>query len=249
MGANSNPPANQEGANGGGPSPVQGGGGPTANPINGTAATGGREGANLATLQALKHNPGLSSGWSAEEQAILDEGLSKYMSEIPPIRYAKIATQLQGKTVRDVALRCKWMNKKDSGKRRKDDHNLRKSKDKKERVSDSSAKPSPHLAARSTVPPYPPPMLPVDNDDDISYKEIGGRTGQLLENNDQIFKKISGNLSSLQIQENIALLYQARANLFAILNDMNDTPAVMNQMPPLPVKINEELASSILSRT
>ncbi|ONK57862.1 uncharacterized protein A4U43_C09F4970 [Asparagus officinalis] len=154
--------------------------------------------------------------------------------------------QLQGKTVRDVALRGKWISKRESGKRRKEDHNLRKSKDKKERVTDSSAKPSSNLAARPNVPPYSLPMLPFDNDDDISYKDIGGRTGQLLENNDQLFKKVSVNLTSLQVQENIALLCQARNNLFAIFNDMNDMPEVMKQMPPFPVKINEELAASIL---
>jgi hypothetical protein len=39
--------------------------------------------------------------------------------------------KMKDKTVRDVALRCRWMTKKENGKRRKEDHSSRKSKDKK----------------------------------------------------------------------------------------------------------------------
>ncbi|CAN0858010.1 hypothetical protein LINGRAHAP2_LOCUS7037 [Linum grandiflorum] len=55
----------------------------------------------------------------------------RYASESNIIRYAKIAMQLQSKTVRDVALRCRWMTKKEFSKRRKEDNLSRKSKDKK----------------------------------------------------------------------------------------------------------------------
>ncbi|RRT46355.1 hypothetical protein BHE74_00033761 [Ensete ventricosum] len=56
----------------------------------------------------------------------------RHASESSLIRYAKIAMLLPNKTVRDVALRCRWMTKKESGKRRKEDHNLsKKCKDKK----------------------------------------------------------------------------------------------------------------------
>ncbi|XP_021906968.1 uncharacterized protein LOC110821428 isoform X2 [Carica papaya] len=61
------------------------------------------------TAAAMKHNPGISMDWTFEEQAILEEGLTKYSSEPSVIRYAKIALQLQNKTVRDVALRSRWM--------------------------------------------------------------------------------------------------------------------------------------------
>ncbi|XP_004486880.1 uncharacterized protein [Cicer arietinum] len=197
----------------------------------------------------MKHNPGISLDWTPEEQATLENGLSKYATESNIVRYAKIALQLQNKTVRDVALRVRWMNKKENSKRRKDDHNLsRKSKDKKERVSDPAAKSS-HFAARPNVPPYAPPMITMDNDDGISYAAIGGPTGELLEQNAQALSQISANLSSLQIQENINLLCQTRDNILRIMNELNDSPEVMKQMPPLPVKMNEELANSILPRT
>ncbi|XP_028205172.1 uncharacterized protein LOC114388724 isoform X2 [Glycine soja] len=148
---------------------------------------------------AMKHNPGISLDWTAEEQAILEDGLSKYASESNIVRYAKIALQLQHKTVRDVALRVRWMNKKENSKRRKDDHNLtRKSKDKKERVSDPAVKSS-NFTARSNVSPYAPPMITMDNDDGISYTAIGGPTGDLLEQNAQALNQISTNLSAFQM--------------------------------------------------
>uniref|UniRef100_A0A803Q214 Uncharacterized protein n=1 Tax=Cannabis sativa TaxID=3483 RepID=A0A803Q214_CANSA len=141
-----------------------------------------------------------------------------YASESTIIRYAKIAMLLQNKTVRDVALRVRWMNKKEHSKRRKEEHNLsRKNKDKKERVADPSAKSS-HYTARSNVPPYAPPMIPVDNDDGIPFKAIGGATGEILEQTSQVLNQISANIANFQ-------------------------------MPPLPVKLNEELANTILPRT
>ncbi|CAN1247984.1 hypothetical protein LINPERPRIM_LOCUS6568 [Linum perenne] len=147
---------------------------------------------------ALKHNPGISNDWTAEEQSILEDGLSKYASESNIIRYAKIAMQLQSKTVRDVALRCRWMTKKEFSKRRKEDNLSRKSKDKKQ--------------------------------------------------NAQALGQISSNLSTMQIQENINLLFRTRDNILKIMNNLNDVPEVMKQMPPLPVKLNEELANAILPR-
>ncbi|KAI4324337.1 hypothetical protein L6164_023884 [Bauhinia variegata] len=215
-----------------------------ANSNNGNSAPES-SGAGLA----MKHNPGISLDWTAEEQAILEDGLSKFGSESNIIRYAKIALQLQNKTVRDVALRVRWMTKKENSKRRKDEHNLtRRSKDKKERVSDPSAKSS-HFAARPNVPSYPPPMLTMDNDDGISFKAIGGPTGELLEQNAQALNQISANLSAFQIQENINLLCQTRDNILKIMNELNDQPEVMKQMPPIPAKLNEELANSILPKT
>ncbi|KAJ4963483.1 hypothetical protein NE237_023422 [Protea cynaroides] len=244
MAASANPSGNQEGSNGTSSyNGVTSGG----NPSNGNSGAA-VESSGLA--HTLKHNPGLSTEWTAEEQSILDEGLAKYASESNIVRYAKIAMQLQDKTVRDVALRLKWMKKKESSKRRKEDHNLiRKNKDKKEKVTDTSARTPSHLGARPNVPPYALPMIPVDNDDGISYEAIGGATGQMLEQNALAFNQISANLAAYQMRENIHLFCQARDNICTILNDLNDMPGVMNQMPPLPVKVNEELANSILPQT
>ncbi|XP_040370930.1 uncharacterized protein LOC112189033 isoform X1 [Rosa chinensis] len=188
--------------------------------FNGTNPTNGNSTpVSAPETMAMKHNPGISMDWTAEEQAILDDGLANYATEANIIRYAKIAMQLQNKTVRDVALRCRWMTKKENSKRRKEEHNLaRKSKDKKERVVDTSAKPS-HFTNRPSVAPYTPPIISMDNDDGISYKAIGGVTGELLEQNAQALNQISTNLQAFQIQENINLFCQARDNILKIMND------------------------------
>ncbi|CAN0858012.1 hypothetical protein LINGRAHAP2_LOCUS7037 [Linum grandiflorum] len=221
-----------------------------------TATNSNGNGTNLANGKpersnsgaVLKHNPGISNDWTPEEQSILEDGLSKYASESNIIRYAKIAMQLQSKTVRDVALRCRWMTKKEFSKRRKEDNLSRKSKDKKEKLTDASTKPS-SFVARPNGPAYANTVVPIDYDDGISCKAIGGLTGDLLEQNAQALSQITSNLSTMQIQENINLLFRTRDNILKIMNNLNDVPEVMKQMPPLPVKLNEELANAILPRT
>lgn len=230
---------------------------PPAGNNSGQEATGNGNGATTNSLSvpensvvgptqaALRHNPGLSVDWTPDEQSLLEELLAKYATESNISRYAKIAMQLKEKTVRDVALRCRWMSKKEIGKRRKDDHNSRKNKDKKEKVTDSMPKSS-HVANRANGPPYAQSVMSMDCDDGITYKAIGGPTGQLLEQNAQALDQISANFAIFKIQENINLFTQARNNILTILNDLNDMPEIMKQMPPLPVKLNDELASLIL---
>nr|VDC92894.1 unnamed protein product [Brassica oleracea] len=256
MAASANPPGNnQEGssaaqkvspaANGAAVNSVDNGGNTTVD--------------NSETISALRHNPGISVDWTHEEQSLLEDLLAKYASEPTIVRYAKIAMKMKDKTVRDVALRCRWMTKKENGKRRKEDHSSRKSKDKKEKTTDSSAKSSSHMNVHPNGPSYAPPMMPLDTDDGISYKAIGGVSGDLLEQNAQMFNQVSTNFSAFQvnatshfspcrIHENVNILCKARDNILSILNDLNDMPEVMKQMPPLPVKVNEELANSILPR-
>lgn len=199
------------------------------------------------TALAMKHNPGIALDWTPQEQTILEDGLSLFTSEPNLTRYAKIAQNLNNKTVRDVALRVRWMNKKENCKRRKDE-NPRKNKDKKEKVSDPSVRPS-HFTTRPSVSPYAPAVMMMDNDDDISHKAIGGPIGELLEQNSLALDKISTNLAALQFQDNINLFSQTRDNIIKILNDMNDMAEVMKEMPPLPFKINETIFNSILPQT
>ncbi|CAI5457838.1 unnamed protein product [Closterium sp. Yama58-4] len=69
----------------------------------------------------LLHFPYLSEAWTAEEQRLLDQGLARFPADqFPPAqRYLKIAATLPEKTARDVALRCKWLQRKEAGKRRR----------------------------------------------------------------------------------------------------------------------------------
>ncbi|XP_073048725.1 uncharacterized protein [Primulina eburnea] len=191
-------------------------------------------------VPTFQHQQTISMEWTPEEQTMLEEGLAKYASESNIIRYAKIAQQLKNKTVRDVALRCRWMTKKEITKRRKDDFNVRKSKERKEKVVDSSAKPS-RFAIQSGF-SHASGMASDSYDDGISYNDVTGVTRRLIEQNSWAFKQISSNLASHQIDENIGLLNQARENIYKILNNMGQT---MKKMPPLP-KVNEDLASTIL---
>ncbi|XP_022771606.1 uncharacterized protein LOC111314471 isoform X1 [Durio zibethinus] len=223
-------------------------------PTNGVSVNSNNSGGNTCAAavsadsqSALRHNPGISVDWTPYEQSILEDLLAKYASDSTIVRYAKIAMQLKDKTVRDVALRCRWMTKKENGKRRKEDHNSsRKNKDRREKGTDSSAKSTSHLTTRPNGPSYALPMIPTDNDDGIPCKAIAGVTGELLEQNAQMFDQISANFSAFQIHDNINLLCKTRDNILTMLNDLNDMPEVMKQMPPLPVKVNEELANSIL---
>ncbi|KAL9671622.1 hypothetical protein QQ045_009192 [Rhodiola kirilowii] len=140
------------------------------------------------------------------------------------------------------------MTKKENGKRRKEDHSTaRRNKEKKEKGADSSARQTTH-AARPSGPMYVPSLIPMDSEDGISFKAIGGVTGQLLEQNAQVFSQISSNLAAFQLHDNINLLCQTRDNILNILNNSNDLPDIMKQMPPLTEKINEDLANSILPR-
>ncbi|TYJ27328.1 hypothetical protein E1A91_A07G178700v1 [Gossypium mustelinum] len=174
-------------------------------PANGVSVNSNSSGGNTSaavsadTKSALRHNPGISVDWTSDEQSMLEDLLAKYASDSTIVRYAKIAMQLKDKTVRDVALRCRWMTKKENGKRRKDDHNTaRKNKDRREKGTDSSAKSTSHLPTRPNGPSYAPPVIPMDNDDGIPYKAIGGVTGDLLEQTAQMFNQISANFSSFQ---------------------------------------------------
>ncbi|KAL6567918.1 hypothetical protein OROGR_001586 [Orobanche gracilis] len=100
-------------------SPTSGG---TPNDIDGILSN------NSVLDSGLKHDTGLAVEWSVDEQYKLEQGLAKYANE--PIicvfpasicryanepnimRYIKIAASLQDKTVRDVALRCRWITRK-----------------------------------------------------------------------------------------------------------------------------------------
>lgn len=192
----------------------------------------------------MKHDPGIAVEWTADEQAILEEGLQRYASEPSIGRYAKIAVHLPNKTVRDVALRSRWMNKKEFSKRRKEEHNVtKKSRDKKERIPDSSAKPTP-FAPHTNLPPYASTMFSLDFD-----HAIGGAAGELLQQNARALDQISANFASLKLEDNINLFCQIRSNILKIMNNLNETPDFTRQMPQLPEKLNEELANSILPPT
>ncbi|XP_039133034.1 uncharacterized protein LOC120270088 isoform X2 [Dioscorea cayenensis subsp. rotundata] len=208
---------------GGGDIPVNGvyGYASMGNVYNGVAIAGSSEGGR----QGLQHLPQQFTVWTPDEHRIFMEGLQKYCTDPIVDKYAKIAAALPRKTIRDVALRLKWlMARKERRKRIRDGcHNSIINNNKKERIiypSNSHALQMPHM--------------PGDDNGDIR------RT--LFDLNKDIFKKVSENS---QASENIELLYHALNNLFEILR-INVIPDKENKMPPLPVNLNAQLVQFIL---
>ncbi|KAH6809794.1 hypothetical protein C2S51_027577 [Perilla frutescens var. frutescens] len=197
----------------------------------------------LDSVPGLKHDTGLAVEWSVEEQYKLEEGLAKYGNEPHILQYIKIAASLQDKTVRDVALRCRWMMRK---RRKQEDPSLgKKVKDRKEKLMEASLKNNISSPSLVNLPAY---SLPTNhhNQSDYIYSGVLSSTARhLLEENNHAFGQISANLSTLKLQENLDLFCRTRNNLTTVLNDMKNMPGIMSQMPPLPVLLNEELVYSI----
>ncbi|KAM6567348.1 hypothetical protein CsatA_026476 [Cannabis sativa] len=82
------------------------------NPVISQAGSSSSGSLLLDSVPGLKHDAGLAVEWSVEEQCKLERGLVEYASEPSIMKYIKIAAILRDKTVRDVALRCRWMMRK-----------------------------------------------------------------------------------------------------------------------------------------
>ncbi|XP_038697263.1 uncharacterized protein LOC119994988 isoform X3 [Tripterygium wilfordii] len=197
--------------------------------------------------------PGLAVEWSVQEQYKLDEGLVKYADEPSIMRYIKIAATLPDKTVRDVALRCRWLKRKQ---RKAEDHNsVKKANNRKDKLAESSSKMNVPSALPQNVAAYSTLMQHVGQSEHMLFEGISGTARHLLEKNARALSQITANLSTAnfstfkQLQENIDLFCHARNNITAILNDMREMPGIMSHMLPLPVSINEELANSLLLNT
>ncbi|KAI3744121.1 hypothetical protein L1987_57197 [Smallanthus sonchifolius] len=216
--------------------------------MNGTATTSARILGNSCgsvvgdSVAGLKHDAGLAVEWSGEEQRKLEEGLSKFADEPSIMRHIKVAATLRDKTVRDVALRCRWMAKK----RRKQDepHMGKKLKDKKDNLAESSSKQSISSVPTFDVAPFSVTMNNRIQMDGITLEALSGSIRQLLEQNTQVLGQISANISVMKLQDNINLFNHMKNNITAILNNMRYMPG-----PPIPVSLNEDLAHSILPTT
>ncbi|XP_070055730.1 uncharacterized protein [Nicotiana tomentosiformis] len=193
----------------------------------------------IDSVPGLKHDSGLAAEWTVEEQYKLDKGLIKFANEPRILKYIKIAATLRDKTVRDVAMRCRWIMRK---RRKQENYSLgKKLKDRKDKSAEMSSKSSASASLLSLT-PY---SLPINHHNHAAGAALLG-TRCLLEENNQALNKISANLSTFKLQDNVDLFFQTKNNLSAILNDMGNMPGIMSHMPPLPVFLNEELASSLL---
>ncbi|KAK9824297.1 hypothetical protein WJX72_009233 [[Myrmecia] bisecta] len=86
---------------------------------------------------------------------------------------------------------------------------------------------------------------------DCLSKTVGGVAGPLaalLEQNYAILNSFKQNMAQYKVNENTDLLVRFRDNILTILNQMNSMQGVMSQMPPLPVRLNVELANNFLPK-
>lgn len=205
----------------------------------------------LEPMAGLKHDTGLAVDWSYKEQAILHHGLIKYTDQPSIVKYIKIAALLPEKTVRDVALRCRWMSRKEIDKRQKleDFYAGKKLKDRKEKMVNSSSMENIHQLGNATG--YPFMMHQVNHNNQLLTEApvINDTIRQLIQENAHVFGQIVANLERLKVQDNADLFLHTRNNITAILNSMSGMPGIMSQMPPLPVTINEDLVTTILPKT
>ncbi|KAK1438097.1 hypothetical protein QVD17_03900 [Tagetes erecta] len=194
------------------------------------------------SVPGLKHDAGLAVEWSVEEQLKLEEGISIYADEPNIMKYIKIAATLRDKTVRDVALRCRWLTSK---RRKQDELKLaRKLKDKKDKLVELSSKPTISSNSAMKVAPFSVTMNNRIQSGGIHLEALSISTRHLLEQNRQVLGQISANISALKLQDNVNLFSHAKNNITAILNDMRCIPG-----PPLPVSLNTNLANTILLPT
>ncbi|KAI7724706.1 hypothetical protein M8C21_004583, partial [Ambrosia artemisiifolia] len=190
-------------------------------------------------VSGLKHDASLAVEWSVQEQLKLEKGLSIYADEPNIMKYIKIAATLRDKTVRDVALRCRWMMSK---RRKQDELKGRKLKDNKDKLVELSSKPI--ISSNSTMNAVAPFSVTMNNriqSGGIPLEALNVSTRRLLEQNSQVLGQISANISALKLQDNVNLFNHAKNNLTAILNDMRYIPG-----PPLPVSLNTDLVNTIL---
>ncbi|XBI01101.1 uncharacterized protein LOC119337933 isoform X4 [Triticum dicoccoides] len=179
---------------------------------------------------------GSPSDWTPYELSIFQEGLARYAREPTIMKYIKIAAMLPTKTIRDVALRCRWTAGKESRRRKPDEFYAGKRiRDLKEKMVVSTSLANFQMAPPNNLVPFSMSMHHPDN-----------ATQHLLEENNQLLNQISANIETFKLGENMDLFLRTNNNIQTILKRMSETPGVMGQMRPLPEPVNEGQLNSLL---
>lgn len=204
-----------------------------------------------SSCQNLKYSAPLAVEWSYLELQMLNDGLNKYAHEPGIMKYIKIAAMLPDKTVRDVAMRCQWMAaRKEATRRRKPEEHYpgKKTKDRKDKMAESSSwgtNPPVQTEMRSSsfIPQNAKNNGFISGDSQIDRGMLN-----ILEENARLLNQIEVNILTSQAYNNIDLFHHARRNIDGLLQSMSQIPGIMSKMPPLPVSVDERLASYILPR-
>ncbi|KAF8768868.1 hypothetical protein HU200_007432 [Digitaria exilis] len=203
--------------------------------------------------QSLKYSAPMAVEWSYPELQMLNDGLIKYANEPGIMKYIKIAAMLPDKTVRDVAMRCQWMAaRKEAARRRKpEEHYLgKKIKDRKDKMAEpSSWVTNPPVQTDMRASPFMPRNTRHNNGFLSGDSQIDREMLNILEENARLLNQIEVNILTSQAQNNIGLFHHTRRNINGLLQSMSQIPGIMSKMPPLPVSVDERLASCILPRS
>ncbi|KAF7096428.1 hypothetical protein CFC21_098369 [Triticum aestivum] len=188
---------------------------------------------------------GSPSDWTPYELSIFQEGLARYAREPTIMKYIKIAAMLPTKTIRDVALRCRWTAGKESRRRKPDEFYAGKRiRDLKEKMVVSTSLANFQMAPPNNLVPFSMSMHhPGQNS--LAANEDNA-TQHLLEENNQLLNQISANIETFKLGENMDLFLRTNNNIRTILKRMSETPGVMGQMRPLPEPVNEGQLNSLL---
>ncbi|AQK53750.1 Putative homeodomain-like transcription factor superfamily protein [Zea mays] len=209
------------------------------------------------SCQNLKYTAPLAVEWSYPELQLLNDGLNKYANEPGIMKYIKIAATLPDKTVRDVAMRCQWMAaRKEATRRRKpEEHYLgKKIKDRKDKMAEPSSwgtnpPVQTEMRCSSSMPANAKHNGFLSADSQIDHGMLN-----ILEENAKLLNQIEVNILTSQVgllflaHNNIELFHHARRNINGLLQSMSQIPGIMSKMPPLPISVDERLASCILPR-
>ncbi|CAL5068963.1 unnamed protein product [Urochloa decumbens] len=196
--------------------------------------------------QSLKYGGPLAADWTHLELQILRDGLDKYVHEQGIMKYIKIAASLPNKTVRDVAMRCQWVGKVNTRRRKPQEHHTgRNIKERKDKFGEPALWGANHplqtgVRTNSFVPHN------VQNNMFLSGGSEIDRPQHLLEENNRLLNQIEANIVTFQAQNNIDLFHRARRNINELVHVTTQLPGMSTKMPPLRVSVNESLASFVL---
>ncbi|CAL5030953.1 unnamed protein product [Urochloa decumbens] len=196
--------------------------------------------------QSLKYGGPLAANWTHLELQILRDGLDKYVHEQGIMKYIKIAASLPNKTVRDVAMRCQWVGKVNTRRRKPQEHHTgRNIKERKDKFGEPALWGANHplqtgVRTNSFVPHN------VQNNMFLSGGSEIDRPQHLLEENNRLLNQIEANIVTFQAQNNIDLFHRARRNINELVHVTTQLPGMSTKMPPLRVSVNESLASFVL---
>lgn len=186
---------------------------------------------------------------SCSPHTITPSALKQYpaSAHTPLERYLRIAAKLPNKTAKDVALRARWTHE---GGPRKRKAPVAAASERAKSARGQSRLGATSKLAKTASAPFVGTTQPVPLDDHgaATVGVVGGPIATLLESNYAILNQLKINMQHCRVHENTELLMRYRDNILSILNHMNNMGGVMGQMPPLPVRMNVELANNFLPK-